>query len=150
MFWVSWLQSSHDLTTSHIHVSLQDKSGRNIFALTDQELEAGGRQDAPFEPMKYMTQEAEWFLAGLVDGLPDGELHNCPIGADMIVVPMMCPTINSYKRLLGGEALWAPDTASYAYESRAASIRIISPPGSGTSATRFEVRVPGADVSQAN
>jgi glutamine synthetase len=64
-----------------------------------------------------------------------------------LVVPMMCPTINSYKRLLGGEAMWAPDTASYGYESRAASIRIICPPGAGASATRFEVRVPGADVS---
>jgi len=68
--------------------------------------------------------------------------------ANPLVVPMMCPTINSYKRLLGGEAMWAPDTASYGYESRAASIRIICPPGAGASATRFEVRVPGADVSE--
>jgi glutamine synthetase len=73
----------------------------------------------------------------------------------------MCPTINSYKRLLGGEvslcrpecrekaepqAMWAPDTASYGYDSRAASIRILSAPGVGLPATRFEVRVPGADV----
>jgi glutamine synthetase len=43
--------------------------------------------------------------------------------------------------------MWAPDTASYGYESRAASIRIIGPPGAPPSATRFEVRVPGADVS---
>ena len=61
---------------------------------------------------------------------------------------MMCPTINSYKRLLGGEQYWAPDTASYGYDSRAASIRIISPPGVNASATRFEVRIPGADVSK--
>jgi len=45
--------------------------------------------------------------------------------------------------------MWAPDTASYGYESRAASVRIIGPPGASVSATRFEVRIPGADVSLA-
>ena len=45
------------------------------------------------------------------------------------------------------QAMWAPDTASYGYESRIASIRIIGPPGASPSATRFEIRVPGADVS---
>lgn len=60
---------------------------------------------------------------------------------------MMCPTINSYKRLLGGEAFWAPDTASYGYDSRAASIRILSAPGVKGYATRFEVRIPGADMN---
>jgi len=43
--------------------------------------------------------------------------------------------------------MWAPDTASYGYDSRAASIRILSAPGVPLPATRFEVRVPGADVS---
>jgi glutamine synthetase len=46
--------------------------------------------------------------------------------------------------------MWAPDTASYGYDSRAASIRILSAPGVPLSATRFEVRVPGADVSHAS
>jgi len=43
--------------------------------------------------------------------------------------------------------MWAPDTASYGYDSRAASVRILSGPGVKGYATRFEVRVPGADVS---
>jgi glutamine synthetase len=43
--------------------------------------------------------------------------------------------------------MWAPDTSSFGYDSRAASIRIISAPGVNAAATRFEVRVPGADVS---
>lgn len=42
---------------------------------------------------------------------------------------------------------WAPDTASYGYDSRAASIRIISAPGVKAGATRFEVRIPGADMN---
>lgn len=37
-------------------------------------------------------------------------------------------------------------SGSYGYDSRAASIRIIAPPSVAPEATRFEVRVPGADV----
>jgi len=120
--------------SGHIHVSMRDRNGRNIFAVTDEEIKAGGRESAAYDDVKFISQEAEWFLAGVLQGLPD-------------IVPMMCPTINSYKRLLGGEAMWAPDTASYGYESRAASVRIIGPPGAPPSATRFEVRVPGADMN---
>jgi len=58
----------------HIHVSLRNKEGKNIFALSDDVIKAGGRTNAAYEGLKYLTQEAEWFLAGLVDGLADGEL----------------------------------------------------------------------------
>lgn len=51
---------------------------------------------------------------------------------------------HSYKRLV--ESYWAPTTVSYAYESRLASVRIISPPLGDAKSTRLEVRVPGADV----
>lgn len=57
------------------------------------------------------------------------------------------PTINGYKRLVGGEAFWAPNAVTYGYDSRAASVRIISPPSVPPSATRLEVRVPGADMN---
>lgn len=60
---------------------------------------------------------------------------------------MLVPTINGYKRLVGGEAFWAPNAVTYGYDSRAASIRIISPPGVEAAATRFEVRIPGADMN---
>lgn len=43
--------------------------------------------------------------------------------------------------------MWAPDTATYGYDSRAASVRLLTAPGVPGYATRFEVRVPGADVS---
>jgi hypothetical protein len=59
----------------------------------------------------------------------------------------LVPTINGYKRLVGGEAFWAPNAITYGYDSRAASIRIISPPSVPPSATRFELRVPGADMN---
>jgi hypothetical protein len=59
-------------TSGHIHVSIRDKSGRNIFAVTEEEKKAGGREGAAFEDTKYLSQEAEWFLAGLLEGLSDG------------------------------------------------------------------------------
>lgn len=57
------------------------------------------------------------------------------------------PTINGYKRLVGGEAFWAPNAVTYGYDSRAASVRVISPPSVPPSATRLEIRVPGADMN---
>ncbi|KAJ3556418.1 hypothetical protein NP233_g11985 [Leucocoprinus birnbaumii] len=60
---------------------------------------------------------------------------------------MLVPTINGYKRLVGGEAFWAPNAVTYGYDSRSASIRIIAPPSVAPEATRFEIRVPGADMN---
>jgi hypothetical protein len=48
---------------------------------------------------------------------------------------------------VGGEAFWAPNAITYGYDSRAASIRIISPPSVPPPATRFEIRVTGADMN---
>ncbi|KAF9014102.1 hypothetical protein BDQ17DRAFT_1296282 [Cyathus striatus] len=119
--------------SGHTHVSLRDSIGKNIFAVSEQELSAG-RADPAYEDTKFISKEAEWFLAGVLDGIAD-------------VVPMLVPTINGYKRLVGGEAFWAPNAVTYGYDSRAASIRIISPPSCPPSATRMEVRVPGADMN---
>ncbi|KDN49012.1 hypothetical protein RSAG8_02365, partial [Rhizoctonia solani AG-8 WAC10335] len=118
--------------SGHVHVSLRDKNGRNVFAVADADKEKG-RADAQYQDTRFMSQEGEWFLAGVLDGLTD-------------IVPMLVPTINGYKRLVGGESFWAPNAVTYGYDSRAASIRIISPPSVPPSATRLEIRVPGADM----
>lgn len=101
---------------SHIHVSIRDKQGRNIFALSDEEIKAGGRADAKWKDTKYISKEAEYFLAGILDGLADGERElKFVIGvyADLfccaLVMPLLCPNINSYKRLVGGEAGQTPN-----------------------------------------
>lgn len=61
--------------SGHIHVSLRDeKTGKNIFAISEEELKAGGRKDAKYEELRFMSKETEWFVAGLLDGLSDGEL----------------------------------------------------------------------------
>ncbi|RDB22260.1 Type-1 glutamine synthetase 2 [Hypsizygus marmoreus] len=119
--------------SGHTHVSMRDEAGKNVFAVQASELEKG-RSDAAYEDTKFLSQEGEWFLAGILDGIAD-------------VMPMVVPTINGYKRLVGGEAFWAPNAATYGYDSRAASIRIISPPSVPPASTRLEVRVPGADMN---
>lgn len=48
---------------------------------------------------------------------------------------------------MGGEAFWAPNAVTYGYDSRQASIRIIAPPSVAPESTRFEIRVPGADMN---
>ncbi|KAF8634077.1 hypothetical protein AX15_001079 [Amanita polypyramis BW_CC] len=120
--------------SGHVHVSLRDAAGKNIFAVSGSEVQNGGRAGATYEDTRFISQEAEWFLAGVLNGIAD-------------VMPMLVPTVNGYKRLVGGEAFWAPNAVTYGYDSRAASIRIISPPSVPLSATRFEVRVPGADMN---
>ncbi|KAI9446497.1 glutamine synthetase/guanido kinase [Lactarius indigo] len=108
--------------SGHIHVSIRDGNGDNIFAVKPEELK-GGREGAAYDELKHISQSAEYFLAGLV------------------------PTLNGYKRLTGGEAFWAPNAVTFGYDSRAASVRVISPPSVPPAATRFEIRVTGADVN---
>lgn len=75
----------------------------------------------------------------------------CDLSPSMLKVfnvdQQLVPTINGYKRLVGGEAFWAPNAVTYGYDSRAASVRIISPPSAPPHATRLEIRVPGADMN---
>ncbi|QRW27692.1 glutamine synthetase [Rhizoctonia solani] len=112
---------------------------------------AEGRTDAQSQDTRFMSQEGEWFLAGVLDGLVDsnrpvGKCYACGIRALGLTFAQLVPTINGYKRLVGGESFWAPNAVTYGYDSRAASIRIISPPSVPPSATRLEIRVPGADM----
>lgn len=86
----------------------------------------------PYQDLEHLSDMGRHFLAGLLDGLPD-------------VMPVVAPTINSYKRLV--ENFWAPVTVSWGLEHRAASIRLIAPPTASPKATRFEIRVAGADAN---
>lgn len=109
-----------------MHVSIVDKDGKNLFARETKD------ENAPYPDVANLSDLGRHFLAGLLEGLPD-------------VMTMLAPTVNSYKRLV--ENFWAPVTVSWGLEHRAASIRLIAPPTSKPGATRFEVRVPGADTN---
>jgi len=119
--------------SGHIHVSLRNAKNKNIFAVQESELKTG-RSGAAYDDTKFLSQEGEWFLAGVLEGLPD-------------IMPLLVPTINGYKRLVGGEAFWAPNAVTFGYDSRSASVRIISPPSVPLAGTRMEIRVPGADMN---
>ncbi|EXF72923.1 glutamine synthetase [Colletotrichum fioriniae PJ7] len=112
--------------SGHMHVSIVDKDGKNLFARETKD------ENAPYPDVANLSDLGRHFLAGLLEGLPD-------------VMTMLAPTVNSYKRLV--ENFWAPVTVSWGLEHRAASIRLIAPPTSKPGATRFEVRVPGADTN---
>ena len=101
----------------HIHQSLlHTASGKNAFS--DPKGEYG------------CSEIGRHYLAGQQQVLPE-------------LMPLVCPTINSYKRLVPG--FWAPTTATWGIENRTNSLRFI--PGTSPKSTRIETRVVGADAS---
>jgi glutamine synthetase len=102
--------------SGHVHQSLWDKdAAKNLFY--DEKAEQG------------MSQMMRHYLAG--------QLHCLPF-----ILPMLAPTINSYKRLV--EGAWAPTTLTWAVDNRTVAVRAL--PGS-KKATRLETRVVGSDVN---
>lgn len=112
--------------SGHMDISLVTADGKNAFIRDTPD------PNPPYPDIAYLSDLGRHFLAGLLVGLPD-------------IMPLFAPTINSYKRLV--ENFWAPVTVSWGLEHRAASIRLITPPTASAKATRFEVRVPGADTN---
>jgi glutamine synthetase len=111
--------------SGHLHVSLRDENGKNLFSRDESD------PSAEWSDIKDLSDIGRWFLAGVLEGLPD-------------IMPLFAPTINSYKRLV--EHFWAPVTVSWGHENRLSSIRLISS-GPASKSTRFEIRTPGADVN---
>ncbi|MBM3464361.1 MAG: glutamine synthetase [Armatimonadetes bacterium] len=99
----------------HIHQSLQDVDGNGLFF----------KADAPYKMSDLMRQ----YVAGQVALMPE-------------LTALVCPTINSYKRLVPGT--WAPTTSTWGVENRTTALRVI--PGSAKS-TRVEYRLAGADAN---
>lgn len=112
--------------SGHMHVSIVNDVGKNLFVRENPDPEAA------YPDIEHLSDLGRHFLAGILDGLAD-------------VMPLLAPTVNSYKRLV--ENFWAPVTVSWGLEHRAASIRLIAPPTASPKATRFEVRVAGADAN---
>ncbi len=102
--------------SGHMHQSLSSsKTGEAVFYNKNQE--------------HGLSQIFQHYLAGLLHCLPE-------------ILPMLAPTVNSYKRLV--EGFWAPTTATWGVDNRTAALRVI--PGSKTS-TRVEVRLGGSDLN---
>ena len=102
--------------SGHVHQSLWDmKSSKNLF-YNDKE------KDKMSETMKN-------YIAGQLYCLPH-------------ILPMVAPTINSYKRLV--EGAWAPTTVTWAIDNRTVALRALP---AGSKSTRLETRVVGSDTN---
>ncbi|KAB8214216.1 putative glutamine synthetase [Aspergillus novoparasiticus] len=110
----------------YMNISLITADGQNAFTRDTPD------PSPPYPDVAHLSDLGRQFLAGLLIGLPD-------------TMPLFAPTINSYKRLV--EDFWAPNTVSWGLEHGAASIRLTTPPTADANATRFEIRVPGADAN---
>ena len=100
--------------SGHVHQSLWDKkTNMNLFYDDN----ADGK----------MSSLLKSYIAGQLVCLPE-------------ILPMIAPTVNSYKRLV--EGAWAPTTLTWAIDNRTVALRVL--PGSEKSC-RLETRVVGSD-----
>ena len=100
--------------SGHVHQSLWDKSGKKNLFYDEKSKDK-------------MSDLMKSYIAGQLNCLP-------------YILPMIAPTINSYKRLV--EGAWAPTTLTWAVDNRTVALRAL--PGSSKS-TRLETRVVGSD-----
>ncbi len=101
--------------SGHIHQSLKRDDGSNAFY-------------SETDPNS-MSDTFKSYIAGQLVCLPE-------------ILPMLAPTVNSYKRLV--EGFWAPTLATWGIDNRTVAVRVI--PGS-EKATRMELRVGGSDIN---
>lgn len=100
--------------SGHVHQSLWDKAGKkNLF----------------------YNEKSSDKMSDVMKSYIAGQLHCLPF-----ILPMIAPTINSYKRLV--EGAWAPTTLTWGLDNRTVALRAL--PGSNKS-TRLETRVVGSD-----
>jgi glutamine synthetase len=100
--------------SGHVHQSLW-KENTNIFH------DASGKHQ--------MSELMNQYIAGQLYCLPH-------------ILPMVAPTINSYKRLV--EGAWAPTTVTWGVDNRTVALRAIT---GGSKSCRLETRVVGSDTN---
>lgn len=102
--------------SGHIHQSLMDKEGKtNLFF----------DHNATDKMSVIMKQ----FIAG--------QLHCIPF-----ILPLIAPTVNSYKRLV--EGAWAPTTLTWGHDNRTVALRVLA---GGERSSRIETRIVGSDTN---
>ncbi len=100
--------------SGHVHQSLWDKEGKNNL---------------------FYDANSESSMSEIFESYMAGQLHCLPF-----ILPMIAPTINSYKRLV--EGAWAPTTLTWAVDNRTVALRALP---LGSKSSRVETRVVGSD-----
>lgn len=102
--------------SGHVHQSLWDKnSTKNLF------------HDA--KDKNGMSQLMKHYIAGQLYCFPH-------------ILPLVAPTVNSYKRLV--EGAWAPTTVTWGIDNRTVALRALP---TGSKSCRLETRVVGSDTN---
>nr|WP_068888421.1 glutamine synthetase family protein [Pedobacter panaciterrae] len=102
--------------SGHVHQSLWDKDSKhNLF----------------------YDEKDQHKMSDLMKSYIAGQLHCLPQ-----ILPMIAPTINSYKRLV--EGAWAPTTLTWGIDNRTVALRALP---CNAKATRLETRVVGSDTN---
>ncbi len=100
--------------SGHVHQSLWDKNSKNNLFYSEKDKDK-------------MSEIFKSYIAGQLYCLP-------------FILPMLAPTINSYKRLV--EGAWAPTTLTWAVDNRTVALRSLP---LGSKSARVETRVVGSD-----
>ncbi len=111
-----WIQQSG--SGLHLHISLLDQNGNNIFA-----------DNGPYGEWSCGSERLYHALGGLVATMTD-------------CMGVFAPNANSYRRFMPNT--YVPVTPSWAFENRSVAMRV---PKSGKEARRIEHRVAGADAN---
>jgi len=82
--------------SGHMHISLQDKDGANVF------YDETGTHS--------MSDVQRWFVGGQQALMPE-------------IISMVAPTVNSFRRLIPG--FWAPTHATWGVDNRTCALRVI-------------------------
>jgi glutamine synthetase len=85
----------------------------------------------------FYDANAEHNMSALFNQYLAGQLYCLPH-----IVPMLAPTVNSYKRLV--EGAWAPTTITWGFDNRTTALRVLN---HSHKAIRLEQRVSGADTN---
>jgi glutamine synthetase len=120
--------------SGHVHQSLWGEAGAKGGGGP---VEGGGGGAAGEGKNLFYDAGASSGMSALMESYMAGQLYCLPH-----ILPMVAPTVNSYKRLV--EGAWAPTTLTWAVDNRTTALRAL--PG-GAASTRLETRVVGSDAN---
>lgn len=103
-------------SSGHVHQSLWDSAKENNLFYDEKD-------------PHHMSETMQQYVAGQLYCLP-------------YILPMVAPTINSFKRLV--EGAWAPTTLTWAPDNRTTALRVLT---GGAKSARLESRVCGSDTN---